>query len=67
MRGYKTVSRFMPHEVAELEPLVQLLSSIDQKDHSQWQVAAKGGGEEGGRRQGGDGGREEKGEMGLGK
>ena len=39
MRGYKTIVRFVPHEVADLEPLVALLMSIDAAEHASWQVA----------------------------
>ena len=38
VRGYKTIIRFVPHEVADLEPLVQLLGSVDPADHANWQV-----------------------------
>ena len=38
VRGYKTIVRFVPHDVADLEPLVQLRGSIDAADHDSWQV-----------------------------
>ena len=39
MRGYKTIVRFVPHEVADLEPLVALLQSVPVDDYTSWQVA----------------------------
>ena len=39
VRGYKTIVKFVPHEVADLEPLVDLLARVDPADHSSWQVA----------------------------
>ena len=39
VRGYKTIVRFVPHEVADLEPLVALLMSLDPTDYASWQVA----------------------------
>ena len=39
VRGYKTIVRFVPHEVADLEPLVALLMSLDPADYASWQVA----------------------------
>ena len=39
VRGYKTIVKFVPHDVADLEPLVTLLSSYDPTDHDCWQVA----------------------------
>ena len=39
VRGFKTVVKFVPHEVADLEPLVQLLASLDAADHGAWQMA----------------------------
>ena len=40
VRGYKTIVKFVPHEVADLEPLVHLLAGVDPGDHSRWQVRA---------------------------
>ena len=39
VRGYKTIVKFVPHEVADLEPLVALLASVHPADHASWQVA----------------------------
>ena len=39
VRGYKTVVKFVPHEVADLEPLVALLMSLDTADYASWQIA----------------------------
>ena len=39
VRGDKTIVKFVPHEVADLEPLVQLLASVEPADHASWQVA----------------------------
>ena len=38
VRGYKTIVKFVPHEVADLEPLVALLGSLDAADGANWQV-----------------------------
>ena len=39
VRGYKTIVKFVPHEVADLEPLVALLMSLDAADYASWQIA----------------------------
>ena len=33
-RGYKTVVKLLPHEVADLEPVVGLLKRMDRTDHT---------------------------------
>ena len=38
VRGYKTIVKFVPHEVQDLEPLVHLLAKQDKEDHEAWQV-----------------------------
>ena len=39
VRGYKTIVKFVPHEVADLEPLVALLATVRPADHASWQIA----------------------------
>ena len=39
VRGYKTIVKFVPHEVADLEPLVALLATVLPADHASWQIA----------------------------
>ena len=39
VRGFKTIVKFVPHEVADLEPLVHLLAKYDVTDHDAWQIA----------------------------
>jgi hypothetical protein len=36
-RGYKTVIKFFPHEVSDLEPLMVLLQGQDRADHTTWE------------------------------
>jgi len=38
VRGYKAVSHFFPHEVADLEPTLQLLQAEDPKQPERWEV-----------------------------
>jgi hypothetical protein len=35
-RGYKHIVKLFPHEVADLEPALQLLLSQDRSDHATW-------------------------------
>jgi hypothetical protein len=37
-RGYKTIVKFLPHEVADLEPTLRLLKCQDRTDHSTWET-----------------------------
>lgn len=37
-RGYKHIVRLLPHEVADLEPALQLLLSQDRAEHSTWET-----------------------------
>ena len=39
VRGYKTIVKFVPHEVADLEPLVHLLAGVGPADATNWQIA----------------------------
>lgn len=39
VRGYKTIVKFVPHEVADLEPLVHLLAGVGPADAASWQTA----------------------------
>ena len=39
VRGYKTIVKFCPHEVADLEPLVHLLAKYPAEDCDSWQIA----------------------------
>ena len=39
VRGYKTIVKFVPHEVADLEPLVHLLARYPPSDCDSWQIA----------------------------
>ena len=39
VRGFKTVVKFVPHEVRDLEPLVHLLAKYDESNHDAWQIA----------------------------
>ena len=39
VRGYKTIVKFCPHEVADLEPLVHLLARFPPEDCASWQIA----------------------------
>ena len=39
VRGYKTIVKFVPLEVADLEPLVALLATVRPADHASWQIA----------------------------
>jgi hypothetical protein len=36
-RGYKTIVKFYPHEVSDLEPLMCMLQSQDRNDHERWE------------------------------
>lgn len=36
VRGYKTIVRYLPHEVTDLEPTLQYLLAIDQKQITLW-------------------------------
>ena len=36
-RGYKTVVKFFPHEVSDMEPLMCMLQSQDRMDHACWE------------------------------
>jgi hypothetical protein len=36
-RGYKTIVKFFPHEVSDLEPLMCMLQSQDRNDHERWE------------------------------
>ena len=36
VRGYKTIVRYLPHEVHDLEPTLHFLLAIDQEDLSLW-------------------------------
>lgn len=38
VRGYKTVVKVFPHEVADFEPTLHLLQSQDRTDHSAWET-----------------------------
>jgi len=38
VRGYKTVVKFFPHEVSDLEPCLKLLAAQDTEDHNGWMV-----------------------------
>jgi len=37
VRGYKSIVKHMPHEVADLEPALRLLQSQDTKDYTTWE------------------------------
>jgi hypothetical protein len=37
-RGYKTIVKFLPHEVCDLEPTLRLLKCQDRTDHSTWET-----------------------------
>jgi hypothetical protein len=37
-RGYKHIVKLLPHEVADLEPALQLLLSQDRSDHMTWET-----------------------------
>ena len=39
VRGYKTIVKFCPHEVADLEPLVHLLAKFPPSECESWQIA----------------------------
>ena len=39
VRGYKTIVKFCPHDVTDLEPLVHLLAKYPPEDCQSWQVA----------------------------
>ena len=36
LRGHKTVTKFFPHEAADLEPVLHALQSQDREDHRHW-------------------------------
>eukprot|EP01114_Cavostelium_apophysatum_P022917 TRINITY_DN8458_c0_g1_i1.p1 TRINITY_DN8458_c0_g1~~TRINITY_DN8458_c0_g1_i1.p1 ORF type:complete len:441 (+),score=70.98 TRINITY_DN8458_c0_g1_i1:34-1323(+) len=38
VRGYKTVEKFFPHEVADFEPTLQLIQKQDQNDFNTWET-----------------------------
>lgn len=38
LRGHKTVQRFLPHEAADLEPVLSALKRQDRADHGRWQT-----------------------------
>ena len=38
LRGPKTVTRFFPHEAADLEPVLSALRAQDRGDHARWQT-----------------------------
>ncbi|RUS69826.1 hypothetical protein EGW08_022413 [Elysia chlorotica] len=38
MRGFKQVVRLLPHEVADMEPLLYLIESQDPNDHETWET-----------------------------
>jgi tubulin-specific chaperone D len=38
LRGHKTVTRFFPHEAADLEPVLCTLKAQDRGDHERWQT-----------------------------
>eukprot|EP00284_Hemiselmis_tepida_P016887 CAMPEP_0174932034 /NCGR_PEP_ID=MMETSP1355-20121228/35491_1 /TAXON_ID=464990 /ORGANISM="Hemiselmis tepida, Strain CCMP443" /LENGTH=171 /DNA_ID=CAMNT_0016178431 /DNA_START=16 /DNA_END=527 /DNA_ORIENTATION=- len=38
VRGFKTVVKFMPHEVQDLEPCLKLLDAQDPADHETWET-----------------------------
>jgi len=35
-RGHKTVAKFLPHEIADLEPCIHALLSCDRADKDRW-------------------------------
>ncbi|KAI9025982.1 tubulin folding cofactor D C terminal-domain-containing protein [Phycomyces nitens] len=37
-RGYKTIVKFMSHNVDDLEPVFEFLSSLDSKDNGSWET-----------------------------
>ncbi|CAG0892864.1 unnamed protein product [Cyprideis torosa] len=37
VRGYKTVVRFLPHEVSDLEPVLRMLQTMDRSDSKIWE------------------------------
>lgn len=38
MRGYKRIVQYLPHEIADLEPVVRLLEKQDLKNVELWQT-----------------------------
>ncbi|XP_019614805.1 PREDICTED: tubulin-specific chaperone D-like [Branchiostoma belcheri] len=38
MRGYKVIVRQLPHEVADLEPVLEMLTNQDPEDHETWET-----------------------------
>ncbi|KAF0738797.1 hypothetical protein Ae201684P_008914 [Aphanomyces euteiches] len=38
VRGYKTIIKLLPHDVAEFEPVLQLLQSQDRDDFITWEI-----------------------------
>ncbi|XP_012658670.1 tubulin-specific chaperone D isoform X1 [Otolemur garnettii] len=38
VRGYKVVLRLLPHEVADVEPVLDLITSQNPKDHETWET-----------------------------
>lgn len=38
MRGFKQVVRLLPHEVADMEPLLNLIEAQDPNDHETWET-----------------------------
>jgi len=37
-RGYKSIVKFLPHDVSDLEPVVHMLHSQDRSDYETWQT-----------------------------